>query len=79
VSFQQVHRIEKFPRDEHVEIHVRTVTLNADAPPSAHVPVIEIREYLKEPELYGHGIVIPLTAVKDLLVAIKRLDQPVDA
>lgn len=73
MSFQHVLRTEKFPRDEHVEIHVREVVLNADAPSSAHVPVVEIREYLKEPEIYGHGLVIPTTAAKDLVTALQRI------
>lgn len=62
----------KFPRNEHVDIHIRAVTLNADVP-SAQVDCIEIREFLKEGEVYGHGLVLPRTSIKDLLVALQRV------
>jgi hypothetical protein len=68
----------KFPRNEHVDIHVREVTLNAEAPSEA-VECIEIREFIKEGEVYGHGLVLPLTSVKDLEVALKQVQKPKEA
>lgn len=61
----------KFPVDEHVDIHVSQVVLDEDA--ETETPVVEIREFLKEPGLYGHGIVIPMKSVRDLRVALERL------
>lgn len=75
MAFEKVLRTDKFPRDENVEIHVREVVLNADAPQSRHLPVVEVREFLTEPGVYGHGIILPLTAVKDLTVALKRITR----
>lgn len=63
----------KFPRNEHVEIHVTAITLNADAEPVQQVQAVEIREFIKNGEIYGHGIVLPLTAVTDLKIALERL------
>lgn len=73
MPFHKVGRVEKFPRDEHVDIEVREITLNAEAPESAHVSTIEIREFLREPQIYGHGLVLPVTNIPDLKVALERL------
>lgn len=72
MAFHQYKQTVKFPRNEHVDIHVRTVTLNSDAP-SAQVECVEVREFIKEGEVYGHGIVIPLLSVKDLVVALQQV------
>jgi hypothetical protein len=75
VAFHQFGETVKFPRNEHVDIHVREVTLNAEAPSGA-VDCIEIREFIKEGEVYGHGIVLPASSVKDLQIALQRLTAP---
>jgi hypothetical protein len=73
ISFAKTGKPEKFPRDEHVDIVVQPVTLNADAPEGSRVETIEIREFLKEPGVYGHGLVLPRLAARDLHVALGRL------
>lgn len=73
MAFHKFGKTEKFPVNDDVDIVVREVTLNADAPESAHVPCIEIREFLREPEIYGHGLVIPRASVACLKVALDRL------
>ena len=75
MAFDKVQRTETFPRDEHVDIHVREVTLNADAPSSAQVSVVEIREYLKDGGVFGHGIVLPASTTNDLITAIRRVTR----
>jgi hypothetical protein len=72
VAFHQFGKTVKFPRNDDVDIHVREVTLNAEAP-SGKVECVEIREFIKEGEVFGHGIVLPLHAIKDLQVALQRL------
>lgn len=72
MSFHQYGQTVKFPRNEHVDIHVRAVTLNTDVP-SAQVECVEVREFIKEGEIYGHGLVLPRNAVKDLLLALQRV------
>lgn len=72
MAFHQYGETVKFPRNEHVDIHVRAVTLNAEAP-TEQVECIEIREFIKEGEVYGHGLVLPMTAVKDLSLALQRV------
>jgi hypothetical protein len=74
VAFHQFGDTVKFPRNEHVDIHVREVTLNPEVP-TKQVDCIEIREFIKEGEVYGHGIVLPLSSVRDLEVALKRLQK----
>lgn len=72
----------KFPRGEHVEIHVRQVRLavGEDAPEPAREDYVEIREYIKEAEVYGHGIVLPANQIADLKVALDQLvAEPVGA
>lgn len=63
----------KFPRNEHVDIHVREVFLNPDAPEAKQVQAIEIREWIKSGELYGHGLVIDRKNASDLRVALDRI------
>lgn len=63
----------KIPRDENVEIHVRAVTLLADLPEERHVNLVEIREFIKSGEIYGHGIVIPEREIADLKVALDQV------
>lgn len=66
-----------FPRNEHVDIHVRTVTLAVgnDAPDPAKGKYLEIREFIKASGLYGQGIVIPLLQAKDLRCALDQVAQ----
>lgn len=73
MPFHQYGQTVKFPRNEHVEIHVREVTLNADAPESARKSYVEIREFIRNGEVYGHGIVLPVNLVSDLKVALDRV------
>ncbi len=65
----------KFPRNEHVDIHVTPCTLNSDAAEEKQVQVVEIREFIKNGEVYGHGLVLPLTAIADLQVALTRVTE----
>lgn len=67
MPFHQYGKTTKFPRDEHVDIHVRLVDLDADA--EVPFPHVEIREYIRDTEAYGHGLVLPVTAFKDLVAA----------
>lgn len=62
----------KFPRNEHIDIHVREVILDAE---DTRFPAVEIREFIKAGEVYGHGIVLPRHSVKDLLVALDQVSQ----
>lgn len=73
MPFHVYGKTQKFPRNEFVDIHVREVTLNADAPPEQQSRCIEIREFLREGEVYAHGLVLPETAVVDLCAAFNRL------
>lgn len=73
MSFHQYGQTISVPRNEHVDIHVRRVTLNANAPVERHVEMVEVREFLKAGEVYGHGIVIPLREVSDLKIALDRV------
>ena len=66
MAFHQYGKTVKFPRNEHVEIHVRTVTLG-------HHEYVEIREFIKNGEIYGHGVVLPVNQIKDLKVALERV------
>jgi hypothetical protein len=75
VAMHKIGRTTKFPRDEHVDIVVREVLLNADAPESARVPTIEIREYIKSSEMFGHGLVIPARSTRDLQVALDLITR----
>lgn len=73
MSFVKVLSEEKFPRSEDVDIHVRRVLLNADGVESRQADCIEIREWIKSGEVYGHGIVIPTREWKELKVAGDRV------
>jgi hypothetical protein len=73
VPFHRTGQVEKFPRDENVDIHVREVTLNASAPESAQVEAVDIREFIKNGEVYGHGLAIPRREVRDLIVALEKV------
>lgn len=59
MAYSKYGKTRRFQRNESVEIHVREVTLlpNTDDERS----YIEIREYIASSELYGHGVVLPLT------------------
>lgn len=61
-----------FPRNEHVDIHVRRGILNPDAPESERVEVLDIREFIKSGEIYGHGLVLPLRNKADLVTALDQ-------
>lgn len=73
MPFHQYGQTVKFPRNEHVEVHVRVVTLNADAPESERRDYVEIREFIRNGEVYGHGIVLPVNQVADLKIALDRV------
>lgn len=72
MSFHEYGETVVVPRNEHVDLHVRTVTLAAETP-TLRVDCIEVREFLKETEIYGNGIVVPLSLVPDLRVALDRV------
>lgn len=61
------------PLNEHVDIHVMRLVINPDAGPSKRLDAVEIRQYIKESEVYGHGIVVPAREVKDLVVALNKI------
>jgi hypothetical protein len=71
VSFHKYGKTVKFPRNEAVDIHVREVTLDVES--DSPVEAVEIREFIKTGEVYGHGLVIPRDSVKELDVAFRRL------
>lgn len=73
MAFHRYGKIVKFPRNDDVDIHVRVVTLNADDQSDKQVEVVEIREFIKTGEVYGHGIVIPCREVADLQIALTRV------
>lgn len=72
MSFHQYGETVVVPRNEHVDLHVRTVTLAAESP-TLQVDCVEVREYLKESELYGNGLVLPINLVPDLKIALDRV------
>lgn len=76
MAFHQYGETVKIPRNEHVDIHVRAVTLNADEAETEQVECIEVREFIKDGEVYGHGLVIPCHTVKDLALAFQRVSAP---
>lgn len=71
--FHKYGKTVKFPRNPDVDIHVREVTLNADAPTEQQVEAIEIREWLKGGEVYGHGLVIPRDLSLNVVEALKKI------
>lgn len=73
MPFHEYGKTVKFPRNEHVDIHVRPVILGVDS--ETPVECVEVREFLKEGEVYGNGIVLPKTAINDLILALQRV-QP---
>lgn len=72
MSFHQYGETVVIPRNEHVDLHVREVTLAAETP-TLRVECVEVREYLKEGEVYGNGLVIPTSLVGELKVALDRV------
>jgi hypothetical protein len=75
VAFIQYGEMFKFPRNENIDIHVREVTLNADAPPGEQVRAVDIREFIKNGELYGHGVMLPMRAVNGLQIALEQVTR----
>lgn len=75
MAFHRFGKTVKFPRNEDVDIHVREVTLNANAEPEKQVDTVEIREFIKDGEVYGHGLVIPAYAIPDLIRALQSLSH----
>lgn len=71
LSFTKFGKTKKIPRSKDVELHVRQVTLLPDSDDSR--PYIEIREYIKTTGIYGHGIVIPLGLVDQVVAAVESL------
>lgn len=75
MAFHKYGQTVKFPRNEHVDIHVRQVSLNVEAPEGEQVQAVEIREFIKNGEVYGHGIILPANSIKDLVVALDRVSK----
>lgn len=75
MAFHKYGKTVSFPRDEDVDIHVRQVTLNADDIEERQEHVLEIREWIKSGEVYGHGIVLPRRTSRDLLNALERIEH----
>ena len=73
MAFHRYGKTVKFPRNDDVDIHVRQVTLNADDETDKQVEMVEIREFIKAGEVYGHGLVIPCREVADLKIALDRI------
>lgn len=69
MSFSVVGETATFPRDEHVDIRVREITLDDS------VQCVEIREWIKSGEVYGHGIVLPFKSIRDLKIALDRVSE----
>lgn len=63
------------PRNEHIDLYVRQVTLNAAAPTSKHVHAIEIREFIKAPEVFGHGLVFPEESLDGVIKGLQKLQR----
>lgn len=78
MAFHQYHEGVQFPRNEHVDIVVRPVTLNADAPADA-LEYVEIREFIKASGTWGHGIVVPRNLLPDLKISLERMEETVDS
>ena len=74
MAFHKYGKMVKFPRNEHVDIHVREVTLNAEAPVERQAECIEFREWIRSGEVYGHGLVVDRRNLSDLRVALERLE-----
>lgn len=70
MPFHKYGKTVKIPRNDHVDIHVREVVLNADAPEADQVEHIEIREYLKEGQVYGHGLLVPKDSAERIAIAL---------
>lgn len=69
-------RSQIFPRSETVDIHVRELTLTGVAGDKVtEREYIEVREYIKPSEVYGHGIVIPRDRLTDLQTALYNLTR----
>lgn len=73
MAFHEIGKTVTFPRNEHVNIVVRTVMLNTDAPTEHWLEYLEIREFIRASETFGNGVLIPIGQVDDLLVAIDRV------
>jgi hypothetical protein len=71
VALHEYGKLVKFARNEDVDIHVRKVTLDPEG--TKPVECVEIREFLKGGEVYGHGLVIPVSQAKDLNAAFSQL------
>lgn len=69
----RVGRVLKFPRNEHVDILIREIVFAPDT--DDEKPYVEIREYLKGPGIYGHGILLPDLQVPDLVQKLGMLGK----
>lgn len=71
-------RIRKFPRNEHVEIHVREVTLLPGTPDEKNY--VDVREFILNGSVYGNGILLPVGLIQLLTPALMDVlvrQQPV--
>lgn len=69
MSFSVVGETVTFPRDEYVDIRVREITLDDS------VQCVDIREWIKSGEVYGHGLVLPFKSIRDLKIALDRVSE----
>lgn len=71
MAFSKIGKVEKFDRNESVQIHVRELTLLPDTDDAKHY--IEIREFIKTSSLYGHGVVLPKGLAREIATTITGL------
>jgi hypothetical protein len=78
VALFQYGASKKVPRNEHVDIVVRRVTVNPGIE-SERQEYVEIREFIKSGEVYGHGILIPLNQIWVAMQAIQDVASAEEA
>ena len=72
MSFVAYGRSRQFPRSANVDIVVREIVLNPNVEEQRR-EYVEIREFLKNGEVFGHGVVIPRDHVSTLLEHLEAL------
>lgn len=73
MAFHKYGQTVKVKRSADVELHVREVTLNADAPEADQIQHVEIREFLREGEVYGHGLIFPRDTSLGIVEALRKI------
>lgn len=60
----------KIPVNDNVDLLVRRVSITEVGPSPRTIEAIELREYLRNAEVEGHGIFVPLDEVSALMEAL---------